>query len=703
MQLSSKILLNQETIRSANLCDRFSSDDLKRIGDYVWDGYFKDKTSRMTWERRMDAAMNLAMQVQVDKSFPWPGCSNVIFPLITIGALQFSAQAYPNLINGTRIVKYRVVGKDLGPVRERARRISAHMSWQVTEQDEEWEDQHDKLFINIAIVGSAFIKSYYDSSKGYPVDEFVMARDLVIDYGAKSVEKAARKTHVIQLYRNDIYEKVRRGTFRDVLDEAWFRGNPGPKSQIPSIDKRRGVVQSFSDHATQFTCLEQHCSMDLDDDGYEEPYIVTIEETSRSVLRLVARFENDTDVERNSRGQVIKITPTEYFTKYTFIPSPDGGIYDLGFGIFLGPINEAVNSGINQLLDNGTMQNSIGGFLGRGAKIRGGVYTMAPWEWKRVDSTGDDLRKNLVPYPERQPSTVMFQLVGLLIEYANRIMGTVDTQVGENPGQNTPAQTFQGMQEAGMRVYKVIFKRQWRCMKQEFKKRYLLNKLYTRSHEDFGPASDFIRREDYQGSPDQIAPVANPNITSTTLKLSQAMAVKQDSMTTPGYDIPEVTREFLDALDVGDSIDRLYPGPDKVPPLPNPKLAVEQAKMQVKMQELELRKQELVLSLVEEKRLNNAKILHLEAQAAKFLKEAGNADSAHKLEVFKVAIDALKDHGEMMNERIAALTTGGGGESGETSTDQRSGVPGMAQPPGNTGVPGGVPAPMASGTQGPMG
>ncbi len=214
-------------------------------------------------------------------------------------------------------------------------------------------------------------------------------------------------------------------------------------------------------------------------------------------------------------GKIISIKPTNYFTKFSFIPSPDGGIYDLGFGTFLGPINEAVSTGVNQLLDMGTMQNSIGGFLGRGAKIRGGIYTMAPWEWKRVDSTGDDLQKSLVPYPTRQPLDVTLKLIGLLIDYANRIAGTVETQVGENPGQNTPAETARTTNENGMQMFNMIFKRVWRSLKEEFKKLYGLNAMYLRTHQTFGPNSEMVMREDYIGDPDQIAPVANPAVTSS--------------------------------------------------------------------------------------------------------------------------------------------------------------------------------------------
>lgn len=690
LKLDTVIQYDEETIAASNLCDRFTPDELQRIGVWIWDGYDRDKKSRSVWERRMEAAMDLAMQVQKDKSWPWPGCSNVVFPLVTIGALQFSAQAYPQIVQGNRVVRYRVIGGDQGEVRQRAQRISRHMSWQVLEEDEAWEEQHDRMLINLAIVGCNFMKSYFDASKGYPVDELVMARDLVVDYSAKSIEDAARKTHVIPMYRNKIYERIMQKTYKDVREEPWF--NQPPTNTVPDQpgkDLRQGVHNAQPDKATAYIILEQHVALDLDQDGYEEPYIATIEMTSKCLLRLVARVDDKSQIQRNHSGEIIKITPTEYFTKISFIPSPDGSIYDLGFGIFLGPINEAVNSGINQLLDHGTMQNSIGGFLGRGAKIRGGVYTMAPWEWKRVDSTGDDLRKNLVPFPERQPSQVMFSLISLLIDYANRIAGTTDTQIGENPGQNTPAQTYQGMQEQGKQTYKMIFKRVWRSMKQEFKKRYNINRRYLPNVMKFGEGSDFIRKEDYLGSPDQIAPVANPNVTSTTMRIAQATAVKQDSVQTPGYDRDEVTRRWLDALDV-EGQDAIFPGMEKTGPLPNPKVMVEQQKAQIAMAKIKADLFKFRIQMMTDQAETRANIIKTMAEAAKISAEAKTEGAEHRLKALELTLEHLRGRDELFNQQLQTLASMGEGEEGEKNSDG-GGAQRLAPPSGNGGVSG-VPA-----------
>jgi chaperonin GroES len=699
LSLNKNITINEDVAKAPNLCNRFDDADRTTIGQLVWDGYQRDRQSRMKWERRSEAGMNLAMQIQQDKNFPWPQCSNIIFPLITIASLQFSARAYPAIIQGTDVVRYRVIGEDpQGMLREKAKRIASHMSWQVLEEDAAWEEQHDRLLINLAIVGTNFVKSYFSPSLGHNVSELVMARDLIIDYYAKSVEAAARKTHVVPLYRNEIYERCMSGVFCDVRDESWFNSAPSPTVEEPNNkhDNRQGIVQPQSDEDTPFKTLEQHRLLDLDGDGYAEPYIATIEEGSHNLLRLVARWESEEDVMRNENRKIIRIKPTEYFTKYSFIPAPDGGIYDVGFGVLIGPLNEGVNTGINQMFDAGTMQTTGGGFLGRGAKIRGGVYTFAPYEWKRVDSTGDDLRKSIVEKPEVEPSGVMYQLIELLIQYTDRLAGTVDQMVGENPGQNTPAETSRNTTEQGMQVFSMIFKRVWRSMKEEFKKLHQLNGRYLPIKQIYGTKGAFALREDYKDNADQVVPVADPNIVSKATRMMLAGAIRTAAMQVPGYDVQEVERNFLRAMGV-EEVDKFYPGADKVPPLPNPKMAVENLKLQAKQMDLQYKKWELVTQLQADQKKSLAEIRKLEAETIALLAGVQSEHAALQLKAYESVISALHEHVGMLNERMQELS-GGEGE------DKSNGA-GIQDMEGGAAHAGAIPvsANGAGGAQGAMG
>lgn len=658
LTLESPLVLNDTAIASPNLCDRFSAEDLKSIGEECWAGYERDRLSRDTWMRRNEEGMNLALQVQEAKNFPWPGCSNVAFPLVTIAAMQFHARAYPTLISGTDVVKCEVEGPDPdGTKTARAERIGTHMSWQVLKQDRAWEEQEDKCEFNLAIVGTNFKKSYRDASRAHNVSELVLAKDLVVDYWTKSLETCPRKTHLIPFSRNEIYEKVQRGVFRDILEEPWYKGDPAAnRSQAQTNqDNRQGVNPPPSDFTTTLLGGEQHVNMDLDADGYAEPYIITFDLTSKTVYRIVLRFDDPAAIEKVTvgprKGNIIRIRSTEYFTKREFIPSPDGGFYGIGFGVFLGPLNESVNTLINQLINAGTMQTTSGGFLARGAKIRGGVYTIAPFEWKRVDSTGDDLRKSIYPLPVNAPSDVLFQLLSLLINYTNRISGATDTMVGENPGQNTPAETTRTMVEMGQKIYTAIFKRMWRGLADEFRKLYSLNAQYMLPGQ-LVPGGATL--DDYRGNPDEICPEADPNITSDAMRFQQALTIKQAAQTTPGYNRDAVERRFLKGLKV-DAIDAIFPGTEGQEPPKDIKLQIAELKIGQDRAELEWDKQVFLAELMRDRELNQAKVADLISSAQEHMANARSEDSYAKVAEVNAAIAAARIEGEALNTRIQAL------------------------------------------------
>jgi len=650
------IKLDKEAISATNLCERFDETSLQTIGTWVYDGYTRDKKSREKWERRTQAAMDLALQVYKDKSFPWPGSSNVAFPLVTIAALQFHSRAYPTIISGNEVVKCRVVGPDeTGAKTKRAERISTFMSWQVLEQDQSWEEQKDRMLINLPIVGSCFTKSYYDADKGHKVDETVLSADLVIDYYAKSVEACPRKTHRIPMFRNQIYSNVKRGVFKDILQEAWYKEPPSNVTQGPNEarrDNRLGQNPPEGDVTTPFMMLEQHVDMDLDGDGYAEPYIITVEETSQCVVRIVTGFDREEDIQRNDTKEIVSISRMEYFTGYQFIPSPDGGIYGLGFGILLGPLNESVNSIINQLIDCGTMQVTKGGFLSRGVKIRGGTYTFGPFEWKRVDSSGDDLRKGIVPLEVGEPSQVLFSLLSLLINYVNRVAGTTDPMVGESPGQNTTSGNMQTMVEQGSKIYSAVFKRVWRSMKQEFKKDYILNAIYMPLRAIYG-VKGVAMREDFLGNPDEVCPAADPNLTSEQQVIQQAMMLKANAASTPGYDPGAVERRLLRALKV-DNIDEIYPGIEKTGAPKDVKLQIAEMNVQVKMAALQQKEQQFTMNLMEEQRVNNAEIMRLQAEIIQAQQTLEGDVQDRQIGMLNAMLGSLKTRNDVLIKQIEA-------------------------------------------------
>lgn len=632
-----------------NIAELLHEDDLYKIGHDVYEEFTADLLSRSAWEKRTEESMKLALQVAEAKSFPWPNASNVKFPLITIAALQYHARAYPVLINGDTPVRCRIIGDDPdGKKERRAERVENHMSYQILEVDENWEEETDRVLITQPIVGCAFKKTFYHPTKRRPQSEYILARDLVVNYWSKSLDYAPRVTHVQYMTKNEIYERVARGLFCKMSDN---QAVTIPQSNLQlTQNKAQGMeAPQSTDSSTPYEILEMHKFIDFDGDGYAEPYIVWVRRDTKQVLRIVARFF-DQSVERDTKGTILSIKAEQYFTKFPFIPSPDGGFYDLGFGVLLGPLNQSIDTLINQMIDAGTMANTAGGFLSRGIKMRGGNYNFAPLEWKHVDSTGDDLRKGIVPLPVREPSQVLFTLLGMLINYGERIGGSVDILVGQNPGQNTAAETTRTMAEQGMKIFSGIFKRTYRSLKEEFRKLYRLNQLYLEDEVDFqSDKGEFaISAEDYNGPVSDISPSADPSIVSDSQKMQQAQAILQLATTTPGVNVRQAQLMYAKAWKVSE-LETLLPdpkGPNAIkPPIPE-KLQVEQMKSQIKQADQQLQMKLGVLKLMDTAKLNEAKIHKLEAEALLALEEAGGVRTGQHIQLINSQIAAMKAKNE---------------------------------------------------------
>jgi chaperonin GroES len=682
----------EKMVAATNIAPMLKEEDLATIGKAVVTGYEVDRASRSQWEERQATAVKLALQVVEVKDFPWTNCSNVKFPLVTVAALQFLSRV-AILTKGRQLVKCDVLGPDAdGKLAMRAKRISAHMSYQLVEEDRAWIDDDEKAKLAASIIGCAFKKSYFDPVRGKNISEHVPAMDFVVDYRTKSLEKANRMTHLLTMTDNDIQERVASDRFVELKSDRGTQGTATGPMQA-AVDESQGTQSQGDSDVKVHEVLEQHCWLDLDEDGYREPYIVWVHKESGQVLRIAARYFDQGDVHRKNdlkirteqfraatlsdegkakadarikelqeaKGNVItRIDAQQFFTKIPFIPSPDGGFYDLGLGALLGPINASVDTLVNQLIDAGTMSNTAGGFLGRGVKLKGGKSSFDPFEWKPVDSPGDDLRKNIVPLPVRDPSAVLFQLLGLLVSYGEKISGATDIMTGVSPGQNTPAETSRNTIEQGMKIFSGIYGRMYRAFQSELRLLFDLNRMYLPLSAKFIPLTTgenaIVSQKDYIADDALIFPAADPAVVSETQRQQRAMMLKQNAAATPGYDRYQVELDFLQAFDIQD-IERIYPnpkGPHAVPPPVNPQLELEKAQFQLEQQKFQSGLQVQIAELQSQDAVNQAKVQQLEAQAAKLLAEANGVDVSLQVQALNAQTGAAKAHQEGI--RIAMET-----------------------------------------------
>ncbi len=477
MSLHIETVIPLETILSSpNLVPYLDEQEARQLGTRVCETFKQDKDSRAGWEKRNQKGMELALQVVERKTFPWENAANVKFPLITIAALQFQSRAYPALIGGPAPVATKPIIAGDKNEEQRASRIQAHMSYQILEEMLDWEEEADKALLIQAIMGCVFKKTWHDPVRGINRSICVSPRDLYLNYWATSIEECQRITHLMYMNHNAVRELQMIEVFEEFRDGTHHPNQP-TLIDGNGVDKRQGTNPPPVDRDTPYELLEQFLYLDLDGDDYREPYLATVRHDTHQILRLAPCFTRK-DItwtrprSKAEKPRILRIAPCGLYTKYTFIPSPDGGIYDLGFGALLGPINEVIDAALNQLLDAGTLANAGGGFLGKGAKMKKGDIHVSPGKWVTLDCLGSEIRDNIMPLPVPQPSDALFKLIGLLIEYAQHIAGAPDALLGNNPGQNTPAMTQQSMVEQGMNTFNGIYKRTHKVRRGLFRRRY---------------------------------------------------------------------------------------------------------------------------------------------------------------------------------------------------------------------------------------
>ncbi|MDH5426192.1 MAG: hypothetical protein OEY29_14480 [Gammaproteobacteria bacterium] len=611
--------------------------DLAKIGEDIVKGYDMDVESRSGWTGEMKEAMDLALQVKETKNFPWQNASNIKMPLLTEAAIQFNSMMYPAIVPPVDIVKGRVVGEDKdGQKLEQSIRVSKHMSYQIHEEMEEWEEEMDAGLMVLPILGNMYKKTYYSDNKSRNMSDMLSPKEFVFDYNAKSLETAFRKTHVIPMTANDIRKEVVAGNY---LDESL-------SAPVQKDEEREGESAPQVDESTPYDVLECHTYLDIDEDGLMEPYIVTVEHSSKKVLRITTGFDVS-DIVTNENGEIIDVPQLQYFTKYGFVPNPDGGSLDLGLGKLLGPTNHSVNTLINQLIDAGTKANMGGGFLGRGLKIKGGSLKFTMGEYKRVDSSGQDLGRNIVHLPVNEPSGTLFSLLGLLINQAQRLASTLDSQVGENPGQNQKATTSAIVKEEGQKIFNGIYKRAHRSLKKELKKIFRLNSLYLAPESylnvldgNYPPEmAQVIKQTDYDLKSVNIIPAADSQYTSSQQKMMKAQALLQKIPL--GVNPQIALRRALEAED--------QPGIDEImnyQPPPNPELIKQQDESKLNWAKFEL---DVVKAQQED--------LRVQSQAILALAQAEGIEAGNQLEQYKLQLESIAARSEGLGQKANALGT----------------------------------------------
>jgi len=654
-------ILYSPEVRNANLAEYLEETELAKIGEQVHLDYEIDNDSCYEWKKRTDPAVDLAMLTWEQKNEPFENSSNVKYPLLTIAAIQFSARALPSIVKGKDIVKGKIIGRDQlqspdgkmvpGAKTTLKNRISEHMSWQLLEQMEEWTEDLDRALICLPIIGEEWKKTYFSPILKRNVSLRVGSENIVFNYWAKSSAGPNRISERLWLYENEIEEHKRGGHFLAV--DIPIASSSDDEDENERTDPR--------DEDRLILFIEQHRLLDLDDDGYKEPYIVTIHKGTRKVVRISPRYEVE-KIERNANGEISKIPAVNYYTQMTFFPSPDGGSRGMGLGNLITPINESINSILNLLINAGNLATNPSGFIGKTAaqdrKLQGDIKFKLG-EWKKVNIPGDDLKKAIVPLPIKEPSPVLFSLLGLLINSGKELSSVSELLSGESPGANTQPTTILALIEQGLKVFSSVYARIHRSLKAEFKKLYRLNSIYLDEKEYFTVLDNekAIGKIDYNIEGIDIVPVSNPNEVSDTQKLLQAETFR--GLLGQGFNDQAIRRKYVGLIAEMTGIEdpETLLIPDAQLGKPSPEMQIEARKMALEEKQFEWKV-----------RKGQAEIMKLRAMALKAIAEAEALEAGSNIEEYKAQLIAYKTQMDFLNseaerfvnERMAAAPENAG-------------------------------------------
>jgi len=545
-----------------NLADILPEDVLAPIGSDMVQNFMDYKSSRKDWEQSYIQGLDLLGFKYENRTEPFQGASGATHPVLAEAVTQFQAQAYKELLPSGGPVRTQIVGIKSPQTEQQAQRVKDYMNYLIMDQMKEYEAEFDSMLFHLPLAGSTFKKVYYDVPLGRVVSKFVPADELIVPYTATSIEDAEAVIHVVKMSENELRKQIVNGFYADV--ELAPPANVEQNS-VEKKEKELDGTKKVGKQDTIYTLLECHVNLDLE--GFEEvgadgqptgvklPYIVTVEEGSRTVL----------SIRRNFAPNDLKKNKIQYFVHFKFLPGL--GFYGFGLIHMIGGLSRTATAALRQLLDAGTLSNLPAGFKQRGVRVRDEAAPIQPGEFKDVDAPGGNLRDAFFPLPYKEPSQTLLQLMGVVVGAGQRFAAIADMQVGDG-NQAAAVGTTIALLERGSRVMSAIHKRCYAAMKDEFK---LLAKVVSQylppeyPYDVVGGARN-IKQADFDDRID-VVPVADPNIFSMSQRITLAQTQLQIATSNPTlHNMYQIYRNMYEAIGVK-NVDAVLPPPAPTAPM----------------------------------------------------------------------------------------------------------------------------------------
>ena len=523
---------------SANLAENMSEGALAELAGDLIAEFEEDISSRKDWiQTYVDGLELLGMKVE-DRTEPWPGACGIYHPLLSEAVVKFQAETMMETFPAAGPVRTEIVGAETPQKKEAAARVEADMNYQLTDVMVEYRPEHERMLWGLGLAGNAFKKVYYDPALGRQVSMYVPADDMVVPYGASSLETAERVTHVMRKTENELDRLQSAGFYRDIE-------LPEPSDTLDEVEKaiaeRMGFRASTDD---RYKILEMHVDLVIEDDDQADeddialPYVVTIEKQTQTILAIRRNWDPDDKLKRKRN----------HFVHYSYVPG--FGFYAFGLIHLVGAFAKSGTSIVRQLVDAGTLSNLPGGFKTKGLRVKGDDTPIAPAEWRDVDVASGTMRDNIMPLPYKEPSQVLYSLLNTIVEEGRRFASAADLQASDMSAQ-APVGTTLAILERQLKTTSAIQARIHYAQKQEFKLLKIIIRDYTPEEYDYEPVegSRKAKKADYDTV--TVIPVSDPNAATMAQKIVQYQAVLQLAQGAPQlYDLPYLHRQMLEVLGI---------------------------------------------------------------------------------------------------------------------------------------------------------
>jgi len=544
---------------SANLAEHMEDTQLAALASDLMEWYDKDVMDRRDWADTYVEGIKLLGLKYEERSEPWDGACGVFHPMLAEAVVRFQSEAMTETFPASGPVKTQIIGKETPQKIDAAARVRDDMNYQLTEVMPEYRSEHERLLWSLPIAGSAFKKVYDDPALGRQVSLFVPAEDLVLPFGASTLQNAPRITHVMRLTKNEMRKHQVSGFYRDIdLGD--------PSGELDDIEKRKAEENGMS--ATQddrYRALEMHVDLDLseygfkdqvagDTDGVAVPYVVTVEKGSGKLLSIRRNWLEDD--ERRVRR--------EHFAHYQYVPG--FGVYGYGLLHLIGGYAKSATLLTRQLVDSGTLANLPGGLKSTGLRIKGDDTPIAPGEFRDVDIPSGAIKDNIMTLPYKEPSLVLAGLLDKIIAEGRAFASGGDLKVSDMSAQ-APVGTTLALLERTLKVMSAIQARLHNSMRHEFK---LLKGIIADSETSsyaYEPVEGerYSRRDDY--SMVEVLPVSDPNASTMAQKIVQYQAALQLAQGAPHlYNLPLLHRQMVEVMGLKNA-EKLVPIEDDLTPV----------------------------------------------------------------------------------------------------------------------------------------